>query len=247
MMHDQQEVVDRFRRVLVREVSSRYPQKQSASFTVADIYHELVPFQTRGDELGVASVLDYEEALLRLLAGQEGLLELEAIADRHKLQQHLHSRSPGPGLIHDFLAAGVQISLPEEERLPAEEEGSSAEEARSSGEEERSPAAEVRSPVTEEGFPTEVERSPAEGERSPVEEEGSPAGDEKKDLPWFENCPSCRDPVPEKVRVNFCPLCGCDLRRVPCPSCGETLELNWRFCIACGVEVKSRKDQTDPH
>jgi hypothetical protein len=215
MMHDQQEVLDRFRRVLVREVASRFPKKHRASFTVADIYHELVPFQTRGDELGVASVLDYEEALLRLLAGQEGLLELEAIADRHKLQQHLHSRSPGPGLIHDFLAAGVQISLPEEEPSPAEEERVLAEDERSTAEDEKA-----------------------------VDEK---AVYQKKDLPWFENCPSCSDPVPRKAGVSFCPFCGSDLRRVLCLSCGEALNLNWRFCIACGVEVESQGGTAGPH
>jgi hypothetical protein len=24
---------------------------------------------------------------------------------------------------------------------------------------------------------------------------------------------------------------------VPCPACGEELELTWRFCIACGTEI----------
>ena len=26
---------------------------------------------------------------------------------------------------------------------------------------------------------------------------------------------------------------------IPCPTCGEELEVNWRFCVACGTEVTS--------
>jgi hypothetical protein len=63
-------------------------------------------------------------------------------------------------------------------------------------------------------------------------------GDEE-DQPPFENCPWCREELPQQARVRFCPFCGSNVRLVPCPACGEELRLNWRFCIACGTEVKS--------
>ena len=73
----------------------------------------------------------------------------------------------------------------------------------------------------------------AEEETEPkVEEEGV-------DLPPFENCPWCREELPQQARVRFCPFCGSNVNLVPCPECGEELRLNWRFCIACGTEVES--------
>lgn len=54
-----------------------------------------------------------------------------------------------------------------------------------------------------------------------------------------ESCAWCREKLPERPGVNFCPFCGMSVKLVPCPDCGEELELNWRFCIACGTEVSS--------
>jgi hypothetical protein len=58
------------------------------------------------------------------------------------------------------------------------------------------------------------------------------------DLP-FDNCPWCREKLPQRPGVRFCPFCGSNVRLIPCPACGEELELNWRFCVACGTEVQS--------
>jgi hypothetical protein len=69
------------------------------------------------------------------------------------------------------------------------------------------------------------------------DQEGNDA--EEVDLPPFENCPWCRENLPQQARVRFCPFCGSNVQLVPCPSCGEELRLNWRFCIACGTEVES--------
>jgi len=52
-------------------------------------------------------------------------------------------------------------------------------------------------------------------------------------------CAWCREALPDRPGVNFCPFCGCSVHLVPCPECGEELELIWRFCIACGTEVSS--------
>jgi hypothetical protein len=69
--------------------------------------------------------------------------------------------------------------------------------------------------------------------------DGDQVEEEKEDLPPFENCPWCREELPQQARVRFCPFCGSNVQLVPCPACGEELRLNWRFCIACGTEVES--------
>ncbi len=54
-----------------------------------------------------------------------------------------------------------------------------------------------------------------------------------------DTCRFCMEKLPDDPRVRFCPFCGSNIQLVPCPNCGEELELNWRFCIACGTEVSS--------
>ncbi len=103
-------------------------------------------------------------------------------------------------------------------------------------------------PIDEEGDSDELESRPAEaGEPEGMEDFGGEAEleddvestEEKEDLPPFENCPWCREKLPQQARVRFCPFCGSNVQLVPCPACGEELRLNWRFCIACGTEVQS--------
>jgi predicted amidophosphoribosyltransferase len=60
---------------------------------------------------------------------------------------------------------------------------------------------------------------------------------EAKPSPTAAACPWCRAELPPRDNLNFCPFCGTDLKVVPCKECGEELEPDWRFCIACGVEV----------
>lgn len=179
---DGQNVLQRFHSVLVHELGSRAGRNRGMSLTVADIYFDLVPFQSLRRELGIDSVFDYERALLHLLAGQGGFLELEYIGDRHKVQRQLELGNPNPDLFRELLPAGVRIC-------------------------------------------------------SPMEEEGL-APIEAKELPLFRDCPSCAEALPQKTGMSFCPFCGTDLRRTPCPSCDEKLKLDWRFCIACGTEME---------
>jgi hypothetical protein len=188
---DGQTVLHRFHSVLVQKLGARNPRDLSPSLTLADLYYDLVPFETFRDELGVGTVFEYERALLQLLAGEGGILEMEYIADRQKLQRHLDSPNPDSGAFHDFLASGVRIRPTTEELLPARSE--------------------------------------------------------TKELQQFENCPSCREHLPQQVGGSFCPFCGSDLRRVHCVSCDGELRLDWRFCIACGTGVEPQRSPLSPH
>lgn len=76
------------------------------------------------------------------------------------------------------------------------------------------------------------------GSHPEVAESAGKEDEETLDLP-FDTCPWCRENLPQRPGVRFCPFCGSNVRLVPCPACGEELELNWRFCVACGTEVAS--------
>jgi hypothetical protein len=276
MTFDEQEVLGRFHRALVREIHSRNPEHLNAPFSVAEIYQNLVPYRTHRDEIGVEMNADYEHALLRLLAGEGDFLTIESTTARKELRDELDSPNPNTGLYRDFAAADVQLNpekldveyldqlaqvvpapTPDDEE-PMEVEGMDEDavvdefdaEGASGGEYERlevEPLGANLGRVEEEDaedldsevVPIEVsvededsevvDADPGEGE---MEEEGV-------DLPPFENCPWCRETLPQQARVRFCPFCGSNIHLVPCPACGEELRLNWRFCIACGTEVES--------
>ncbi len=72
--------------------------------------------------------------------------------------------------------------------------------------------------------------------------EATKYSDEARDDPTdSKECSSCTEELPQQEGVNFCPWCGDDVRRIPCPSCSRELRLNWNFCVACGEKVRSGK------
>lgn len=276
MTFDEQEVLGRFHRALVREIHARNPEDLNAPFSVAEIYQNLVPYRTHRDEIGVEMNADYEHALLRLLAGEGDFLTLESRTARQELLDELDSPNPNTGLYRDFAAADVQLNsekldveyldelaqggdsdpLESEEPMEVEvmDEDVVAEESdvegASDGDYEKlevEPLGANLGPIDDEenqdldseGVPAEVS---GQDDDSGMEGSGSGEGDIAEDeeaLPPFENCPWCKENLPQQARVRFCPFCGSNVQLVPCPACGEELRLNWRFCIACGTEVES--------
>ncbi len=51
-------------------------------------------------------------------------------------------------------------------------------------------------------------------------------------------CHWCREALPVRDSINFCPFCGSDLRPSPCRECGEAMEALWHFCVSCGADVR---------
>jgi len=278
MTFDEQEILQRFHRALVRELHAKNPEHIHAPFSVAEIYQNLVPYRTHRNEIGVEMNADYEHALLRLLAGEGDYLTIESRTARDEIRAELDSPNPNTGLYRDFAAADVRLNPDRLDEALMGEIGLSApggavasqefsESFASAGarlsegvEQELEPEEEFErleveplgaalGPIDEEdasdelqsGAPEEME-APEEIEDSGGEEtleESREPVEEKEDLPPFENCPWCREELPQQARVRFCPFCGSNVRMVPCPACGEELRLNWRFCIACGTEVES--------
>jgi len=264
MTFDEQEVLGRFHRALVRELRARNPERMDAPFTVAEIYQNLVPYRTHRDEIGVEMNADYEHALLRLLAGEGDFLSIESKTAREEIREELDSPNPNTGLYRDFAAADVHLNPDRLDQTVedfvlergAEEEGSEPVEAEPIVDEDAEEGA-MDSDLAEGEYerlevePLGASLGPMEGEvasdenpvevNENVEDQGrtEEIEEEDVDLPPFENCPWCREKLPQQARVRFCPFCGSNVQLVPCPSCGEELRLNWRFCIACGTEVES--------
>ena len=215
-----EELVSRFYRVLVESIRETAPSYLSDRFTVADIYQFLIPYRTHRDRLGVSMSGDYQDTLLRLLAGEGDLIVLESEPVRERIRDELESRNPNTGIYREFAAAEVRLNSG---RVPLVAEALSPPEG-----EEMKPK-EVVTVTTEVTRPVELR---PEKERR---ESGKPGGVDGSAA----DCPECKRALPDRDTVNFCPHCGANIREAPCQSCGESLGREWGFCIACGASSQS--------
>lgn len=264
-------LLGRFHQVLVEEIRNRRPEYLREPFTVAEIYQDLIPYNTHRDRLGVEMNGDYEDALLRLLAGEQGLLVLESEAARRELGTELRTPDPDTGLFRNYAAATVRLAEGSTESAAPGSAGShgpvgsvSAEgppadtgstERAEAGEGERvaeSDGAGERvaesdggggAPETAAGNDTGAD-SPAAAEgafegATPAEDPPAPGAEPTRAAERDEAsaCPWCRERLPGREDLRFCPFCGTSLEVVPCPECGEELERHWRFCVRCGTEA----------
>lgn len=237
-MHD---VLQRFHQVLVEEITAKRPEYLDGPFTVAEIYQNLVPYGTHRDRLGVEMNGDYEDALLRLLAGEGGYVALESEPALRQLREELESSNPNTGLYREFAAVDVRLVMREpvaggegaasspdfwggesDDAMSISDLAPSAEEAPAPA-----PVPQVEAPVYEPPPPPAPPVAPPAAAGGPTAPHDGPEA----------ACPWCRAELPARGNLNFCPYCGTDVHVVPCPGCGEELEPEWRFCISCGTEV----------
>jgi hypothetical protein len=207
------EVLRSFHRVLVEEIREKRPDYLRSPFTVAEIYQDLVPYPTHRDRIGVEMNGDYEDALIRLLAGEGGYLTLESEHALKQLRSELQSKNPNTGVYREYAAVDVRLN-------PTGLNGDSV-----AASQDVPDAASV-------GKDTADALPVASPDETVGEEEAAPAAE-------GEACQWCRAPLPARENLNFCPYCGSDIQAEPCSACGEELEPGWRFCIACGAERSS--------
>jgi len=236
-----EQVLQRFHRVLVDALRRRDPEHLSRPFTVAEIYQDLVPYSANREALGVEMNGDYEHALLRLLAGEGDYLEMESEHALREIQEELESVNPNTGLYREFAAVDVRLNP---SRVPAPgDEGVHAQALAEPVSTEDDEVADAAADVDEAGpsdgdfiqnvplgaFASVIPLDPEMVEPEPETE----AVSRSTSVP--DVCRWCRETLPKRDNLNFCPFCGTDVKLVPCVSCGEALEPEWRFCIACGT------------
>jgi len=108
----------RFHQILCESLSGRDGEALDRPFTVAEIYQDLVPYRTHRDRLGLDMNGDYEHLLLRLLAGEQDLVRLEAEPALSEIREELESSNPNTGLYREY--AAVDVRLVEEHVLAPE-------------------------------------------------------------------------------------------------------------------------------
>jgi len=216
--------LDRLFECLV-EVLSR-DARIAVPFPAAEIYERLVPYRSNRSRLKVATHQDYEMAVLRLLAGERGLVQLEPTDVRDGMQREVTATNPDPSFFRNFPDARVMINRFAAERVlrgntayaPPEPEPEDQEEA-----EEEPISWTSENPIPPVVWPTEAEPSPAFELAEPEEP------------PDARQCPYCGGSLPGGRKVNFCPHCGQPPSgEVKCPACGSEVDVGWAYCIGCG-------------
>ena len=237
-------LVDRLYKTLVEEIRARRPDSLLQPFTVAEIYQDLVPYRSHRDRIGAAMNGDYEHALLRLLAGEGGYLVLESESARRRMGEELQSSTQNTGMSRTNAALDVRLNpalIPFDAQEPLVD-------ATATASRQSSDSVGALSPLGGQGAPapliaagvagreSSLSRAPSLPSRTPARKaDDSAAAEPAFEVP--ENCRWCRGELPRRASLRYCPFCGTDVNLVPCPSCGEELERQWRFCISCGVEV----------
>ncbi len=253
------DVLERFHRTLVEEIRAQRPSYLTGPFTVAEIYQNLVPYGSHRDRIGVDMNGDYEDALLRLLAGEGGYLVLESDHAVNELREELESSNPNTGLYREYAAVDVRLN---QARLPVGEDafGGADDPGEATSVDALAPDVPSGEAAGNEASRAEAAAAAAGSEEGPASFWASPAetdppADERRTEPLAapdgevpggsheddgaSSCRWCRAELPEHGNLNFCPFCGTDVHLLPCPSCGEEIQPDWRFCVACGTEIRT--------
>ena len=243
--------VTRLFRQLVEVLANRAPNRLHSPFTIAELHEELVPYRRYRRDLRFESIEDYEMAMLRFLAGDEGYAAVEPAEVRASLHREVSAINPSSGIFRGFGDATVSLNSsavmtvlnarrayepPPEPQPPAQIElavepadanpvttvGKPTASIAAEPPEDAAPEEEVREPEP----PLTMSAPPDEPRAAPLEELVPPIP-----LP---TCFRCSGKLPIGLPVRFCPSCGTRQPNIACMRCGELLGEDWQHCVACG-------------
>jgi len=188
-------------------------------FPASDVYERLVPYRSNRARLNVATHQDYEMAVLRLLAGERGYVQLEPETVREAMQREIATINPDPAYFRSFPDAQVMVNGRAAERVMQADRayappGQAADE-------------EMELSDTTGENPVPVPFSPPAAFRAPIHR--------SKDALAPDQCEYCGGVLPANREARFCPHCGQPREgELKCPGCGSALDVGWAYCLACG-------------
>ena len=203
--------------------------------SVAELHRRLLPYPLCRDRLGFASKGEYDVGFLRLLVDDESLHVPEA-ALRDAVRDELGSPEPGLALLQRFAASEVRLRRLGSSSLKLVEEPSGVETGPPISELETGRSRGDHIPGLDDPLLIPQDESADALGRLPGDSL-SAAGDEVEvagATGGGQPCRSCQAPLPERAGARFCPHCGADQERWPCPACGEEVERGWSYCALCG-------------
>ena len=94
--------LERLYRRLVRQLAATDPARLHRPLPLDEIVHSLVPYRANRRALGVDTSEEYELVLMRLCAGEGGLVRTEPEEARARFVDELGSANPDLAALHSF-------------------------------------------------------------------------------------------------------------------------------------------------
>jgi len=207
--------LERLYRRLVRQLAATDPARLHRPLPLDEIVHSLIPYRVHRRALGVDTSEEYELVLMRLCAGEGGLVRTEPEEARARFAEELGSANPDLAALHSF--ESVLITLRPE------------------------PLSKVLDTAESdlEPEPAVLPEIPGLEALAELNDEGEPDPDPET-IPEPEaaaRCAYCGGRLPAGRAVNFCPHCGQNQTVLLCSGCRSEVEPGWKHCVNCGRAV----------
>lgn len=226
--------VERLFRHLVTILSDTDPASLTKPVQVSEIYQSIVPYRRYRAALGFDTSLDYDMALLRLLAGEGGFVRVAPDVIQQALATEAQGINPNPGAFREYAAAEVYLDG------GAVTTVTDALEVYGAPPRDRDDHARYAPPDFREASarPKPIPPPPRTPESSDAPDQPPPAVTNPPEAATeTPACTACHRPLPPDRFVRFCPFCGQSTETMRCPACRTVLEFHWEFCISCGQRV----------
>lgn len=189
-------------------------------FPASDVYERLVPYRSNRSRLNVATHQDYEMAVLRLLAGERGYVQLEPDTVREAMQREIATINPDPAYFRTFPDAQVMVNgRAAEHVLLADRAYAPANPDEDDDEDEALVDTTGENPVPAHFIPPSAFRTPPKPNTSLSANQ----------------CEFCGGVLPSNREARFCPHCGQPREgELKCQGCGGELDVGWAYCLTCG-------------
>lgn len=231
-------LIERFGRALAQIVHAERPDALERAITVAELYQDIAPYRRMRDLAGIEMHADYEHALMRVLAGENGYARLEPESARDELRDEAQAVDPNLSAYRKFAACDVRLVAgalgPGQAVVPRPPAAPAAPLPRASEPAPPAPADPPSSAVP--AAATEATEATPETSPDPAPPLGR-GGRTAAATGAATRCGFCGQTLPSDREVRYCPYCGGDQMARRCADCGEDLEEGWRYCVACGAEA----------
>ena len=205
--------LERLFRQIVVTLAATDPARLRRPLSVADIRNSVVPYRANRRNLQIESSEDYELALMRLCAGEDGLAHPDSSTAQAEFASELGSPNPDLGILQRH--EKTELTL------------------------DPGAVARVLNAKPDLKFaPSQPAVTPPEAEPLPRPPKPTPKPNPAHSR--IPQCSRCGGTLPVGRVVNFCPQCGQNLTRRQCPQCNTELEPSWRHCVSCGVDLGRR-------